>query len=133
MFSNKTDLAETNCFTLDYSAIKTECFLQSICLPKTGLSNNNLVEIAPATSPTFQLAGLTDFTEGNIGSEADTSLFINGDAENAEIISYLGVLRASSALSAVMKKIKNQIHSKSTVLPFRDRIRHRIRTILRTS
>jgi hypothetical protein len=77
MFSNKTDLAETNCFTLDYSAIKTECFLQSICLPKTGLSNNNLVEIAPATSPTFQLAGLTDFTEGNIGSEADTSLLPN--------------------------------------------------------
>lgn len=72
MFSNKTDLSETNCFTLNYSAIKTEYLFPNICLPQTGVSPNNLVEIASiATLPTSQLAGLTVFTEGNIGSEAD--------------------------------------------------------------
>jgi hypothetical protein len=72
MFSNKTDLAETNCFTNNYFAVKTECFLPNSCLPTTGVSPNNLVEIASiAPLPTSQLAGLTGFTEGNIGSEAD--------------------------------------------------------------
>jgi hypothetical protein len=83
MFSNniKIDLSETNFFTDDYSAIKTECFLQSIslsesvCFPAiSGVSKLNMVEIAPtSTSQTVQLPYLNCFTDQSIHSESDTS------------------------------------------------------------